>query len=180
MESRTLFYLRNNRWTLHLPVSAGFFGGGLVSLWWLYYVVLLHRSPFRRPPGVFRAQDWGQLRAYASPKENEAVSLFQRASKPSSWFFLSPPFQVELPAHLHPPDLVYTSSGELIEQVLPIALATRIFAKHIGHSTLLKIHFLRLLLSPKFDFLPVSVILCTKEPREKITTVVMGFVGAYS
>lgn len=48
MESSTLFYLRNNKWTLHLPVSAGFIGGGLVSLWWLCYVVKGGQVTFQR------------------------------------------------------------------------------------------------------------------------------------
>lgn len=150
MESSAFFHLRNNRWTLHLPVSADFIGGGLVSLWWLCYVVLLDKSPFKRSPGVFRAQDRGQLRAYASPTVNEAVSIFQTVLKPSSWLILSPPFQAELPAQLHPCDLVYTSSGEFVDCILPVSLATRIFAEHIGHSGLLKTHFLRILLSPQF------------------------------
>lgn len=160
MESSAFFHLRNNRWTLHLPVSADFIGGGLVSLWWLCYVVLLDKSPFKRSPGVFRAQDRGQLRAYASPTANEApsfrclhlsdLSIFQTVLKPSSWLILSPPFQAELPAQLHLCDFVYTSSGEFVDCILPIALATRIFAEHIGHSGLLKTHFLRILLSPQF------------------------------
>lgn len=114
MESSSLFYLRNNRWTLHLPVNADFIGEGPVSLWWLCYVVLLHRSPFKRSPGVFRAQDWGQLRAYASPTENEAVSIFQTVLKPSSWFIFSPPSQVQLPTQLHPPKTMTLSILPLV------------------------------------------------------------------
>lgn len=136
-----------------------------MSLWCLCYVVLLHRSPFQRSL-AFRAQDWDQLRACASPTENGAVSFCQTVLKLSSWFILSPPFQVKVPAQLHLRDLVYTSSGEFLEHVLPIALATRIFAEHFGHSSLLKIHFLRLLLSLQFVLLHVTVILCIKEPRE--------------
>lgn len=52
---------------LHLPVSADFIGGGLVSLWWLCYVVLLDKSPFKRSPGVFRAQDWGPAQSICKP-----------------------------------------------------------------------------------------------------------------
>lgn len=99
--------------------------------------------------------------------ENEAVSLFQTVLKPSGWFVLSPAFQVDLPAQLHPCDIVYTSNGEFVEKVLPIALATSILAEHTGHSSLLKIHFLRLFIVPTIWLLPVSVILCIKEPREK-------------
>lgn len=165
MESSILFYFVNNRWTLNLRVNADF-TGGLVPSWCLCYVVLRHRSPFRRSPGVFRAQDWDQLRACVSPTKNETVSIFQTVLKPSSWFILSPPFKAELPAQLHPCGLVYTSSGEFVEHVLPIALATRIFAEHFGHGSLLKIHFLRLFLCLQFGLLHVSVILCIKEPRE--------------
>lgn len=100
--------------------------------------------------GYSELRTGGQLRACASPTENEAVSIFQTVLKPSSWLILSPPFQAELPAQLHPCDLVYTSSAEFVDSILPIALASRIFAEDIGHSGLLKTHFLRILLSPQF------------------------------
>ena len=107
-----------------------------------------------------------QLRTKLSPTFSAQPAL-QTVLKPSNWFILSSPLQVELPAQLHPCDLVYTSSAEFEDPILPIALATRIFADRIGHSSLLKTCFLRPLLSPQFYLLTISVIFCIKEPRDK-------------
>lgn len=41
MESSILDYLRNDRWTHCIHVSAEFIGGGLVSSWWLCCMGLL-------------------------------------------------------------------------------------------------------------------------------------------
>lgn len=104
-----------------------------MSSWCLSNEGLLVKSLFRSV-GVFRAQDSGQLHVYANTAENETLSpafqvhaAFQTVLKPSDWFILFSPFQIELSAE---PDLceLYTSSAEIEDLILPAALAIRVFA----------------------------------------------------